>query len=51
MPCTFSDHNTMKLEVNHKKKIWKDQKYMQIKQHATKILMDQTENKKRKKST
>ena len=24
--CIFSDHNAMKLEVNHKKKIWKDHK-------------------------
>ena len=23
IPCTFSDHNTMKLEVNHKKKFGK----------------------------
>ena len=31
IPCTFSDHNTVKLEVNHKKKIWKEPKYMEVK--------------------
>ena len=29
-PCTFSDHDSMKLEVDSKKKIWTDQKYMEI---------------------
>ena len=36
MPCTFSEQNAMKLEVSHKKKIWKGHKYMEVKQHATK---------------
>ena len=31
VPCTFSAHNTMKLEVNQKKKIWKDHRYMEVK--------------------
>ena len=29
-PCTFSDHDAMKLEVESKKKYWTDQKYMEI---------------------
>ena len=29
-PCTFSDHDSMKLEVDSKKKIWTDQKYVEI---------------------
>lgn len=35
-PCIFSDHNTIKLEVNRKKIIWKDHKYMEVKEHPTK---------------
>ena len=35
IPCVFSDHNVMKIEVNHKKN-WKDHIYMELKQHATK---------------
>jgi len=31
IPCIFSDHNAMKLEINHKKKNWKEHKYMEIK--------------------
>ena len=34
--CIFSDHNSMKLEVNHKKKMWKDNKYLETKDHPTK---------------
>ena len=30
IPCTFSDHSAMKVEVNQKKKIWKDYKYMEV---------------------
>ena len=30
-PCIFSDHNGMKLEINHKKRIWKEHKYMEVK--------------------
>ena len=29
--CIFSDHNAMKLEINHKKKTWKEHKYMEVK--------------------
>lgn len=35
IPCISSNHNAMKLEVNYRK-IWKDYKYMEVKQHATK---------------
>ena len=35
IPCTFSAHDTMKLEVNHKEKLWKYHKYLQIKEHPT----------------
>ena len=31
MPCIFSDHNDMRLEINHKKKIQKEHKYMEVK--------------------
>ena len=31
IPCIFSDHNAMKLESNHKKKIWKGHKYTEVK--------------------
>ena len=27
IPCIFSDHNTMKLEVNHKKNLERSEKY------------------------
>ena len=27
----FYDHNTMKLKITHKKKIWKDHKYIEVK--------------------
>ena len=33
IPCIFSDHNAMKLEINHKKKIWKGNKYLETKEH------------------
>ena len=29
-PCTFSDHDAMKLEVDSKKNNWTDQKSMEI---------------------
>ena len=35
IPCIFSDHNTIKLEIN-KKKIWKGNKYLETKEHTTK---------------
>ena len=44
----ISDHDTMKLEVNHKfsKKNCKGHKYTEVKQHATKQWMGQPGNKK-----
>ena len=38
IPCIFSDHNAMKLEINHKK-IWKGNKYLEAKEHPTKERM------------
>ena len=32
----FSDHNGVKLEINHRKRNEKKTKYMEMKQHATK---------------
>ena len=32
----ISCHNAMKLKINHKKKTWKDHKYLEIKEHPTK---------------
>jgi len=34
----------MKLEINRKKKIWKEHKYMEVKEHATKQWMGQPGN-------
>ena len=31
-----SDHNTMRLDINYKKKNWKKHKHMEIKQHVSK---------------
>ena len=36
IPCIFSDHNVMKLKINHKKKMWRDTKYLETKEHPTK---------------
>ena len=36
IPCIFSDHNAMKLEINHKKKFWKGNKYLETEEHHTK---------------
>ena len=36
IPCIFSDHNAMKLKINHKKKIWKGNKYLETEEHSTK---------------
>ena len=33
--CIFSDHNAMKLEINHKKN-WKGNKYLETEEHPTK---------------
>ena len=32
----FSNHNAMRLEINYKKKNWKNHTYMEAKQYATK---------------
>ena len=32
----FSDHNTMRLDVNYKKKYCKKHKHMEVKQHVSK---------------
>ena len=37
----FSDHNGMKLEINHRKRNEKKTYYMETKQHATKKQMGQ----------
>ena len=36
----FSDHNTMRLEVNYKKKIVKNHKHIKAKKYATKQSMN-----------
>ena len=36
IPGIFSDHNTMKLEINHKKKLWKGNKHLETEEHPTK---------------
>ena len=33
IPCTLSDHNAVKLEVNHRKKVWNTSKSMEVKEH------------------
>ena len=40
----FSDHNRMKLEINHRKRNEKKTDYMETKQHATKKPMGQWGN-------
>ena len=40
----FSDHNGMKLEINHRKRNEKKIYYMETKQHATKKPMGQLGN-------
>ena len=40
----FSDHNTMRLEINDKKKNCKKHKHMETKQYATKQPMDHWRN-------
>ena len=37
----FSDHNSMKLEINHRKRNEKKNDYMEMKQHATKKAIGQ----------
>ena len=36
IPCIFSDHNAMKVEINHKKKIGKVTNTWETKEHLTK---------------
>ena len=36
VPCIFSANNAMKLKINHNKKICKDNKYLETKEHPTK---------------
>ena len=36
IPCIFSDHNAMKLEINHKKKFGKVTNTWETKEHPTK---------------
>ena len=36
VPCIFSDHNALKLELNHKKKFWKRFKHVEVKEHPAK---------------
>ena len=36
IPSIFSNHNTMKLEINYRKKTVKKHKHMEAKQYATK---------------
>ena len=38
VPCIFSDHNALKLELNHKKKLGR-LKHMEVKEHPTKRWM------------
>ena len=41
--CIFSNHESMKLEINPRR-VGKEQKYMEAKQHATKSWMGQPRN-------
>ena len=43
----FSDHNSMKMEINRKNKSGKTHEYTEIKQHATKQLLGSRINKRR----
>ena len=43
IPCTLSDHNAMKLDINHRK-VWKTSKSMEVKEHPTKEWMGQPGN-------
>ena len=43
---TFSDHNVMKLEINHRKRNEKKTDHMETKQHATKKPLGQQGNQK-----
>ena len=36
IPCIFSDHNAMKLKINHKKKFGKGNKNLKTEEHPTK---------------
>ena len=45
IPFIFSDHNTMNLLSQLQETIWKDHKYMEVKQHPTKERMGKPGNK------
>lgn len=47
VPSFFSDHNSMKFEVNYKKKKWKNPKYVDIKQCVLKQPIGRRRNQKR----
>ena len=46
---TFSDHNTMRLEINYRKKTCKNHRYMEAKQCTTKYPRDHWRNQRRNK--
>lgn len=46
VPSFFSDHNSMKFEINYKKKKWKNPKYVDIKQYVLKQPIGQRRNQK-----
>ena len=44
IPCTHSDHYTMKLRNQPQEKVWKTSKSMEVKEHCTKESMGQPGN-------
>ena len=44
IPCIFSNHNALKLELSHKKKIWKEFKHLEAKDHPAKECLGQPGN-------
>ena len=47
IPCIFSDHNALKLELNHKKKIWQKFKHLEAKDHSAQECLGQPRNQRR----
>ena len=47
VPSFFSDHNSMKFEINYKKKKWKNPKYVDTKQYVLEQPIGQRRNQKR----
>lgn len=41
IPSIFSDYNSMKPEINYRKKKWEKTTNMEVKQHVTKLPMGQ----------